>query len=163
MRAACACARTSRSNMYRAPRAIRGRRSGTADVRCVEHAVGQRGLQGVCCRPSWPPNVHHACSYQWKQDMFSYFHASRSPSVHGSCRGTFHISLVTATSLRAISHASTELFQIAKQGVLPFHASSRGEPMFTESELGIPASLKSSAWLEIAPLFASYFVDRSPQ
>jgi hypothetical protein len=45
----------------------------------------------------------------------------------------------------------TGLFQIAVRTVLPFHVTSRGRPTFTESNLGIHTSSKSSVWLESLP------------
>src|ERR1700674_1063746 len=52
------------------------------------------------------------------------------------------------SSLRAIRRPATGDFQTEVRTVLPFHATSRGRPTFTESNLGIRTSSKSSVWLE---------------
>jgi hypothetical protein len=47
-------------------------------------------------------------------------------------------------SLHTICRPSTGFFQTAVRTLVPFHVTSRGRPTFTESNLGIHTSSKSS-------------------
>src|SRR5208282_6947467 len=53
------------------------------------------------------------------------------------------------SSLCTIRRPSTGDFQTDVRTVLPFHVTSRGRPTFTESNLGMRTSSKSSAWLAL--------------